>query len=339
MLTLCKHTNRSMPLGSVASAALLSVTMALPVAAQEIQNVSFILDWIPSGEMAAYYSGVANGFFEEEGINLSISRGYGSSDTVAKIAGGVADFGIADIAAVFTGRAVAQAPVKAISAVYTHSPHSLFVLESSGIDGFDDLEGKSIAVSAGNSHRLYFPAVAERSGIDADKIKWVTADASSMAALLIAKRVDAAPFFSIHEYYQNKAAETQGEKIKVLPFVEAGFAIYSTSVIATEETLEKDPELAKKFLSALQKSLVWANDNIDEACDLHVAAVPEVALDDCVGSLTAMLAFVFNDSQEEFGLGRFGQDRLDFTYKQVAAAQDLATDFDTSTAIDESYLP
>lgn len=328
-------------LRSTALAAATLVTAALPAQAQaqDLTKVSFLLDWIPSGEMAAYYAGKAKGFFEEEGLDVSITRGYGSADTAAKIAAGVGDFGLADISALFTARANTDAPIKGISSVYTHSPHSLFVLESSGIDSFDDLEGKSIAVSAGNSHRLYFPAVADAAGIDDSTINWVTADASAMAALLIAKRVDAAPFYSIHEYYQNKAAAQQGEKIKVLPFVETGFAIYATTVIASEETLETKPELAKSFLAGLQKSFEWANEHQEEACELHVEQVPEVALDDCIGSITAMMGFVFNDSQAEFGLGHFDPERLAFTYEQVAKAQDLDPEADPMAAIDESFLP
>ena len=47
-----------------------------------------------------------------------------------------------------------------------------------------------------------------------------------MAAQLIAKNIDAAPFYSIHHYYINKAAKAAGEEIIPLPFVEVGFKIY-----------------------------------------------------------------------------------------------------------------
>ncbi|MET0879226.1 MAG: ABC transporter substrate-binding protein, partial [Tardiphaga sp.] len=97
------------------------------------------LDWIASGEHAAYYAGLQKGFFKDAGIDLSIVRGYGSGDTVNKVAAGAAKFGVADVGAVLAGRAQQQVPVKSIVAVYTYSPHSMFVLKSSGITSFKDL--------------------------------------------------------------------------------------------------------------------------------------------------------------------------------------------------------
>ncbi|MGH7341469.1 MAG: ABC transporter substrate-binding protein, partial [Candidatus Rokuibacteriota bacterium] len=173
---------------------------AIPAPVSAADDVHFILDWIPTGEHAAYYAGKARGLFEKEGINVRISRGYGSGDTVTKIAANAGEFGIADISAVFTARQRTGAPVKTVSMVYTHSPHSLFVLKSSGISSFKGLEGKKIGITPGNSHKLYFPKVAEKAGTDPSKIDWVTVDASSMAAMLIAKRLDAAPFYSMHHY-------------------------------------------------------------------------------------------------------------------------------------------
>src|SRR2546430_9650629 len=52
-------------------------------------------------------------------------------------------------------------------------------------------------------------------------------DGAAMAAQLIAKNIDAAPFYSIHHYYINKAAKAAGEEIIPLPFVEVGFKIYA----------------------------------------------------------------------------------------------------------------
>lgn len=312
---------------------------ALPAPARAADDVHFILDWIPTGEHAAYYAGKARGLFEKEGINVRISRGYGSGDTVTKIASNAGDFGIADLSAVFTARQRTGAPVKTVSVVYTHSPHSLFVLKSSGITSFKGLEGKKIGVTPGNSHKLYFPKVAEKAGTDPNKLDWITVDASSMAAMLIAKRLDAAPFYSIHHYYQNKQARKMGEEIVVLPFVQTGFSIYSGSIIATDATIEKKPDLVRRFLRAAQASWSAAQANAQETCELHVKANPEVEVDDCLGSVRATLGFVFNDHSKATGLGLVADDRLKFTYSVVAESQGLDAKWDPKQAIDLRFLP
>ena len=330
---------RSTPLRSLARGALGAalVMLAAPVVAAD--KVHLQTDWIPSGEHAMYFGGWTKGFWEEQGIDINITRGYGSGDTVTKIAGGAADFGIADIGALITARARTGVPVKQIMQTYTHSPHSLFVLKSSGITTFQGLEDKKIGITPGNSHRVYFPKVAERAGTDPSKIIWSNSDASAMAALLISKKIDAAPFFAMHHYYQNKAAMRAGEEIVVLPFVETGFAIYATGLVARDDMIEENPDLVRRFLVANRNAMEWARDNREEACTLHVERVPEVAHDDCMGSLNATMTFVFNDHSSATGLGRHDPARLAFTYEVVADAQDLPGDWDYSQVVDHRFIP
>ncbi|HYF09602.1 MAG TPA: ABC transporter substrate-binding protein [Acetobacteraceae bacterium] len=319
------------------STALLALAAALPARAQD--RVLLQLDWIPTGEHAAYFSGAVRGAWREQGIELSLTRGYGSGDTVNKVAAGTAAFGVADISAVMTARARQNAPVRSIMQIYTHSPHSLFVLRSSGIQNFQGLEGRRIGITPGNSHRLYFPEVARRAGTNPDRITWVNTDASAMAALLISRRIDAAPFFAIHHYYQNKAARRAGEEIVVLPFVETGFAIYATTLIATDETIQRNPDLVRRFLRGATNAFTWANENQEQACRMHVQRNPEVELDDCQGSLRATLSYVFNEHQRQTGFGRQDPARLRFTWEQVASSQQLDANWDFNQAMDLRHLP
>src|SRR3954468_21072749 len=116
------------------TASVLLVTIALStVTATAADKVRFQTDWLPSGEHAMYYGGWQKGIFAQGGIDITITRGYGSGDTVTKLAGGAFDFGVADVSAVQTARARQNVPVKTIAMLYNQSPHSLFVLKSSGI--------------------------------------------------------------------------------------------------------------------------------------------------------------------------------------------------------------
>ncbi len=309
-------------------AAAILATTALAGPALALDRVHLQTDWIPSGEHAPYYGAWEKGIFEEHGFDVTITRGYGSGDTAMKLAARSFEFGVADIGAVMAARAQEDIPVRVISTLYTHSPHSLFVLESSGITDFSDLEGKRIGITPGNSHRVYFPSIAAASGTDPDQIRWVNMDGGAMATQLIAGNIDAAPFFSIHHFFQNKAAEEAGEQINVLPFVEVGFAIYSATLIAHDRMVDENPELVERFVGAVHAAFEWARDNPAEACEMHVTRVPEVALDDCMGSLSATLDFVFNEHSEEFGLGNVSPERAAATWAEVANAQDLDPEWD-----------
>jgi NitT/TauT family transport system substrate-binding protein len=324
-------------IAGIGALGLAAIALAAPAFAQD--KVRLQTDWIPSGEHAMYYGGWSKGIYAKHGIDITVTRGYGSGDTVTKVAGGAADFGVADLAAVFTARARTNLPVKSIAVLYNESPHSLFVLKSSGITSFKGLEGKKIGVTPGNSHRFYFPEVAKRAGTDPTKLIWTNMDGAAMAAQLIAKNIDAAPFYSIHYYYINKAAQKAGEEIVPLPFVSVGFKIYAASLITTDKLIKEKSDLVKRFLAATKEAFEWARDNPDEACKLHVTHFPEVEFDDCTHSLSAVMPFVFNDHSKEFGFAKESPERLKFTWDVVADAQELKKDWDYKQAIDTSLAP
>lgn len=318
--------------------AALALTFLLGGPALAQDKVRFQTDWIPSGEHAMYYGAWSKGIYAKHGIDITITRGYGSGDTVTKVAAGAADFGVADIAAVMTARARTNVPIKTIAVLYNESPHSLFVLKSSGITNFKGLEGKKIGITPGNSHRFYFPEVAKKAGTDPNKLIWTNMDGAAMAAQLIAKNIDAAPFYSIHYYYINKAAVKAGQEILPLPFVEVGFKIYAASLITTDKMIQDKPDLVTRFLAATKEAFEWAAANPEEACKLHVVRFPEVELDDCMGSVKAVMKFVFNDHSKEFGWGKESPDRLKFSWETIATANELKPEFDYKTAIDTSKV-
>jgi NitT/TauT family transport system substrate-binding protein len=318
--------------------AALALTLLLGGPALAQDKVRFQTDWIPSGEHAMYYGAWSKGIYAKHGIDITITRGYGSGDTVTKVASGAADFGVADIAAVMTARARTNVPVKTIAVLYNESPHSLFVLKSSGITNFKGLEGKKIGITPGNSHRFYFPEVAKKAGTDPNKLIWTNMDGAAMAAQLIAKNIDAAPFYSIHYYYINKAAVKAGQEILPLPFVEVGFKIYAASLITTDKMIQDKPDLVTRFLAATKEAFEWTAANPEEACKLHVARFPEVELDDCMGSVKAVMKFVFNDHSKEFGWGKESPERLKYSWETIASANELKPGFDYKTAIDTSKV-
>jgi len=331
-MAMAKSTFQRVGLGALAMA----LVPATPAFAQD--KVRFQTDWIPSGEHAMYYGAWSKGIYAKHGIDITITRGYGSGDTVTKLAGGASDFGVADLAAVYTAEARTNVPIKTIAVLYNESPHSLFVLKSSGITSFKGLEGKKIGITPGNSHRFYFPAVAAKAGTDPSKIIWTNMDGAAMAAQLIAKNIDAAPFYSIHEYYINKAAVKAGEQIVSLPFVAVGFKIYAATLITSDKMIAEKPDLVKRFLAASKEAFEWARDNPDEACKLHVARFPEVELDDCVHSVQNVMKFVFTDHTKEFGWGKESAERLKFSWETIAASQDLNEDFDYKRGINTSFV-
>ncbi|MGE3701994.1 MAG: ABC transporter substrate-binding protein [Hyphomicrobiaceae bacterium] len=315
--------------------ALASITMA-QTQAQAQDKVTYQLGWIPTGEYAPYFSGVAKGFYKQEGIDLVMSRGFGSGDTVKKVAGGGAMLGEADISTVMLAAIREKAPVKCLMSEYTQSPHSIFVLESSGIKSLKDLVGKRIATSPGNSHQVYFPLLARLVGFDPSGVQWVNADPASWAGMLLAGTIDATPVFATHEYWQNKQAKKMGKLIKVFPFADSGFKIYTYCIMATDSFIASNGNLIRRFLRATKKSFLWARDNMEEAAQLHAKVNPEVDADDALGSMRIFLGKYVTPAES---FGKFDPQKLKDTYAAVAMAQNLDPAFDPASLLDTRFLP
>ena len=65
------------------------VLLAGSAAAKE--KVRWVNDWLPGGDKAIVYVGVNQGFFDAEGLEVTIMSGRGSADAMTKIASGFAD--------------------------------------------------------------------------------------------------------------------------------------------------------------------------------------------------------------------------------------------------------
>jgi NitT/TauT family transport system substrate-binding protein len=311
----------------------------LTAQASALDKVFYQYSWLPTGEYAPISAGIEKGFFQDVGIDLSYATGRGSGDAVKKVAAGGPLVGDGDISAVMAARVNERAPVKCLMAQHAMSPHSLFVLEGSGINSIKDLAGKTLVTTPGNSHYLYFPLVAKLNGLDPNSVKWVTADPNAMAPMLIAGRVDGAPLFATHFYYQNKQAEKEGKKIKVIPFAEYGFKIYSYCWLATEDSIKAQGDVLRRFLAGVRKSFLWAKDNIEEAARLHHKRHPDVDPDDAMGSMRIMMRYMFPAGIDAGNFGYFEPERLKETYRVVAQAQNLDPGLDPAQFIDTSLLP
>lgn len=325
---------------AVVAVAALIASGLMPAVAPAQDKITLQLDWIPTGEYAIYYNAIDNGFFRERQLEVTINRGQGSGDTIRKVAAGAAEFGVADIATVMTARVRSvDSKVKAVMPIYTKPPHALFVVRGSGITSFKDLEGKRVGTTPGNSHQIYLPLLAAANNFDPGKINWVTTDPGAMGAMLINGQLEAAPFFQTHQYFQNKQAQRFGREIVAIPYASFGLDAYASTIIASDTLIERNPDLVKRFLAALQKSFIWARDNPEAAARIHNKHHPQIDVDDALGSLKTGLTFVFNDITERDKLGQFSAQRLKQTYDLVARTQQLDPGLDPGGFVDTRFAP
>ncbi|WP_240610047.1 ABC transporter substrate-binding protein [Billgrantia endophytica] len=304
------------------------------------EQVTFQLDWLPGGDKAPVYVGLAQGFFEEEGLEVRISQGRGSTDAMTKLATRQADIGLADITALMVAQAEGGIPVKGVYSVFSQAPHAFYVLESSGIESVADVEGKRIATSPFTSSNLFLPLLLELNGVDDGDIELIQSDPGTLSPMLLNGRTDVViSWVTDHERYAANARSAD-ESLRVIPWHEAGLEAYATTLVASERFLEERPEVARRFISAYEKAIEYTWENPQEAAEAVHAVVPEVEVEMAASTIEAIRSLVFNDASDAHGLGTFDPERLATTWQWTAEAQDMdPAQLDPESIIDRSFMP
>ncbi len=290
----------------------------LAEAQKPLKPYTLILDFVPTGEYVPHYTALEKGWYREEGLDVKIQRGQGSADTVKRIAAGQGEVGIADISTVIAARANTDAKVKAIALWYRRPPHGIFVRADSPIKAPRDLEGKKLAISPGNSHQVLWPIFEKLSGLRANSVTWVTMDAASMPPSLINGTTDAVPFFVVHEARIRKIAKQQHQDIRVLvAWADLGLDLSSTSLMAREDTIAKDPDSLRAFLRATIRGANYAfrEKNLEEGVKYLVKHHPEVDPDGALGAAQVASRFVYAEeiTSGKLAVGQFEPARLEKT--------------------------
>ena len=312
---------------------------SVPSIALSKDKVHFQWSWLPTGFYCPISGGIEKGFYTDVDIDLSVSTGRGSGDAVKKVAGGGSPIGDGDISAVMSARSRENAPVKCLMHIHDHSPHSLFVLKSSGIRGFKDLKGKTLATTPGNSHRNYFPIAARMAGLDPDTVKWTVVDSTTMPAMLVNKRVDGVPYFTSNISFIKPQVEARGDELVVIPFADYGFDIYSYCIYARDDVIKKEKDMLRRFVAATQRSWLWASHHPEEACRAHTKQWPDTKYKDNLAGWLDLRGNMFGKDLSRAWTGKFDMARVKKTYSVLVKSRDLDPNFDVKQVIYDDLLP
>jgi NitT/TauT family transport system substrate-binding protein len=256
---------------SLASLALMSALMASAAYAQELTKITIRLAFIPGGIDAPFFVAKSKGYFEAEGLDVTILDGTGSTDTIQAVGNGSVQMGNAGLGAL--AQAAAQAKFDNITAVFglvQKDPTSIISLKGSGITKPKDLEGKRFATEAGNLTDGMIGAFAAVNGIDMDTVKITITDNDRQA--LLKGDVD----------FINGWANPDGDKVAAfheieppMLFADYGVNLLGSSVIVRKDWLAEHGDAVKGYLRALTKGHDDVLANPDEALELFMQNRPD----------------------------------------------------------------
>jgi len=234
-------------------------------------HVKLLLDWKAGAEHAFVYYGLKKNFFADEGIDLEIIAGEGSSDSVTQINGKAVDFALcAGETALLAVAAQQPRPVKMLACFYWTTPTEIFSIDTKSIVKPEDLYGKRLGVVKGSSGYRNYLAFARSVGLDRSRIKEVPCTGDVREMLGENAEIDALVQFFYQEPLQLKLA---GYKLHEIRFDAAGIQVYGQGLITHEDTLQNHT-LIKGMTRAIQRSWQATLVNPDAVVDVFLALHP-----------------------------------------------------------------
>ncbi|MBK8741495.1 MAG: ABC transporter substrate-binding protein [Betaproteobacteria bacterium] len=209
-----------------------------------------------------------NGFYKQEGIDLTINEGRGSANTVQVVAAGSDTFGLADSSSLIT-TATKGADIKSVMSLLNSTGFSVVSLASTGIKTPKDLEGKSLAVSPGDPLGQLFRALAAHNKLDMNTIKFVQVDPAAKVVSVLEKRVDALLGGADDQFFLIKY---KGVEPAALRFADHGANIVGMTIMTTGNTIKTKPDLVRRFVRATARSWEAAKKNPNAAVDAALKA-------------------------------------------------------------------
>src|SRR5207302_3327243 len=139
----------------VASAVACGLALAAGAACAQTK-ITFQLNWVAGGANAGFAAAVAEGFYKDAGLDVTVVQGNGSANTAQLVASGRSQIAYAD--AVSVSQLIAKgAPMKVLSTIYQSNPNQVMALKKSGIKSIKDLAGRKVGVPSGSSQTTMLP--------------------------------------------------------------------------------------------------------------------------------------------------------------------------------------
>jgi ABC-type nitrate/sulfonate/bicarbonate transport system substrate-binding protein len=232
--------------------------------------VRLALDWTPNTNHTGFFVARHEGWYADAGIELKVLPYTGTTPELL-LAAHQAECGIS-FQDSMTFAVAAGADIKSVMAILQHTGQEIAVLADSSIARPRDLDGKIYAGFGYPNEEPTVRAVIRDDG-GTGTFKSVVLDTAAYEALF-AKRADFAIVFSAWEGID---AAQRGIELRTFAFTDNGFPDFYQVVLACDnEWLEREPDVAERFVAATVRGFALAAENPDLASSMLVAENPGV---------------------------------------------------------------
>ena len=257
---------------SLAAAVVLAVT-ALPmgVFAAKKDSTEEKLTKVTLNEVAhsifyaPQYVAIEEGYFKDEGLDLTLVTGFGADKTMTAVISGEADIGFMGAeASVYAYQEGATDAVVNFAQLTQRAGNFLVAREEMPDFKWEDLKDKKVLGGRkGGMPEMVFDYILRKNGLDPQKD--LTIDQSiDFGYTAAAFTGDTSADFTVEFEPSATALEKEGAGYVVASLgVDSGYVPY-TSYSAKTSYMEKNPEIIQKFTNALQKGMEYVQSHTPE---------------------------------------------------------------------------
>lgn len=238
------------------------------------EKLTFVLDYVPNTNHTGIYVAMEKGFYADEGIELEVVQPP-DDGADALVGSGKAQLGIScqDVLANYLGSSN-PLPVTAIAAIIQHNTSGIISRQGEGMSSASGLVGHKYGTWDQDVEKAIMKSIVESDGGNWGEVDLVPANSSDDIAGLRTNMYDA---IWIYEGWALQNAKIQNYPVDYFSIrsIDETFDYYTPVIIANNDFLETQPDVAAKFLAATEAGYQFAIDNPDDAADILVAYAPE----------------------------------------------------------------
>ena len=214
---------------------------------------------------APQYVAIEEGYFKEEGLDLTLVTGFGADKTMTAVISGEAEIGFMGAeASVYAYQEGATDPVVNFAQLTQRAGNFLVAREEMPDFKWEDLKDKKVLGGRkGGMPEMVFEYILRKNGLDPQKDLRIdqSIDFGSTAAAFSG---DTSADFTVEFEPSATALEKEGTGYVVASLgVDSGYVPY-TSYSAKISYMEKNPEIIQKFTDALQKGMEYVQTHTPE---------------------------------------------------------------------------
>ncbi len=328
---------------SIAASAVLAVGSLWSTTglAQDLTPVRFTLDFVHQGVHGFYYRALQEGYFEEEGLAVTIDQGEGSAATVTRIMSGAYDAGFGDINAIIQQASLnrADAPVM-VYQIYSRAPFVMVTRKDGPIQSLADLPGTLLGGPAGSPTLRLFPGFARANGIDPDTIQYMNMAPNLQEQLMVRGEIAGTLVFNVSAYINLIRMGENPDDYNWFTFADNGLDVYSNGVMVSQAMIAENPEAVAGLVRAINRATVEIIANPELGIEAMLAVEPlldaelelqrlNFAIDELMQAPETLAA----------GLGEVDDTKLDAAIGVISEAYELEAAPDAASVYTRAYLP